>query len=393
MNTGSRVHRSEMGGLQQECNCENRLMTDDEDRQRAPEAFLIPVASLGVPEQWEVGQVLFHPGAVGIDLVNARPPAQSKGDFIEERVRRVLNSATSGSIAEVRGCADIDEALDAVRAAMDALRLFQLSRARSLTTSFGLPGDVYQSLVEYVATWERSAPGFRRRGDSEGWTFDAASLADWRMSSAFMFLSDALRDQTVSDGARRAAIGAQLFARAANEHRRDLKMLGLTAALEAWLIRREPGAQTYRLARNVSWFGCGQHDGNLCGRVRPICPYLKLSPDVSADRRRLATLRELGNLHAEWRCSEWHRVMDWYDARSGAAHGDPAAVAAREAESAEFWIAHYLAEPILNWLRTHQDDPVGDLALEVTLVSEPARWGDMLDALDSRPPPSTPPLD
>jgi hypothetical protein len=365
----------------------------EEDRQRPPDAFLIPVASLGVAKPWEVGRVMFHPGAGGVELVNTRPPAQSRGDFIEEHVRRVLTSADDGAIAEVRGCTNIDEALDAVRAAMDALRLFQLSRAWSTTTSFGLPGDVYESLVEYVATWERSAPGFRRRGDHEGWTFDAASLDDWQRSLAFTFLSDALRDPSASEGARRAAIGAQLFARAANEHRRDLKMLGLTAALEAWLIRREPGAQTYRLARHVSWFGCGQPDGNLCGRARPICPYLRLSPDMKADRRRLGTLRELGNLYPQWRCSEWHRVMDWYDARSGAAHGDPTAVAERDADSAEFWIAHYLAEPILDWLRTHQHDPVGDLGIEVGLVDEPVRWHDMLAALDSTPPPPAPPLD
>jgi hypothetical protein len=49
--------------------------------------------------------------------------------------------------------------------------------------------------------------------------------------------------------------------------------------------------------------------------------------------------------------------MDWYHSHSGAAHGDPTAVDEKEADSAEFWIAHYLAEPILDWLRAHPGDP------------------------------------
>jgi hypothetical protein len=55
-----------------------------------------------------------------------------------------------------------------LRSSLDALRLFHLLRRWSDTTSFGLPGDLYQSRIEYVATWERSAPGGRFRGDHEG---------------------------------------------------------------------------------------------------------------------------------------------------------------------------------------------------------------------------------
>lgn len=252
-------------------------------------------------------------------------------------------------------------AADEVRTSLDALILLQHARRTTDTTSFGLPGDLYQSVIEYIAVWERSAPGGRFRGDTFGWTFASDAVQDWKTTPAFQFLARALTDPTADEGARRAVLGARLFARASREHRADLKMLGLTAALEAWLLRRHSGAQTLRLAQHVAWFGCGRHDGDLCGRSRSLRPYLHLSPDSKRDRDRLNVLRTLGNTYVPWRCSEWHRVRDWYDSRSGAAHGDPTVATTDEAGDAEYWIAHYLAEPILEWLATHSADPVGDL--------------------------------
>ena len=167
-------------------------------------------------------------------------------------------------------------------------------------------------------------------------------------------------------------------------------MIGLAATLEAWLLPRREGPRTYRLARHASWFGCGSHNGDLCGRSRPICPYLHLSPD--RDGKRLKRLRRLGIEFPGWQCSEWHQVMDWYEARSDAAHANPDAIDAREVEQAEYWIAHYLAEPILEWLGDHRDDPIGDLDAELNRVEQPANWAAILDAIDSNDPPDLPPF-
>lgn len=365
-------------------------MTTDDDR-RPPERYLIPVEGLKVPQPWTVGRVTFHPGTAGEDLIRNTPPFEVEDDFIRDHVLEILDSAKDSSIAEVPGGPDVDSAIDEVRASLDALRLLQIARRRTHTTSFGLPGDVYRSRIDYVAVWESSAPGGRFRGDVVGWEFKEDSFAEWCSSTAFQFLSAALADPSASEGARRAAVGAQLLARAATEHRPDLKMLGVASALEAWLIRRQPGAQTLRLAQHVTWFGCGRHDNDLCGRDRPICPYLHLSPDVGRDRDRLKVLRDLGNTYGTWRCSEWHRVMDWYAARSDAAHGDPTAVDTKHADSAEYWVAHYLMEPILDWLHEHPDDPVGDLEATLAAVGDPSGWQAMLAALDAADPPPSPP--
>lgn len=203
----------------------------------------------------------------------------------------------------------------------------------------GLPGDVPRSRVDYVAVWSRSAHGGRFLGHATGWSFSQAAMQDWQRSDAFRFLGDALEDPQRSEGARRAVTGAQLLGRAALDTRADLKMLGVVSALEAWLLRREQSAQTIRLARHASWFGCGRHDNDLCGRDRPVCPYLHLNPTSPKDRKRLSTSRDLGNTYVPWRYSQWHRIMDWYDTRSGAAHGDPKAVDVKEADQAEYWVA------------------------------------------------------
>ncbi len=232
-----------------------------------------------------------------------------------------------------------------------------------------------------------------RVGDPPGGGLNQDDLDAWTNSDAFQqFLGTAIANPSASDATRRASIGAQLFSRAAVEQRADIKMLGIVASLEAWLLHRNGGRQTLRLARHVSWFGCGRHENDLCGRGRPICPYLRLEP--GRDNQRLNTLRDLGNAYAAWRCSEWHRVMDWYDARSDAAHGgDPTDVDPKYADSAEFWVARYLAEPILDWLRSHPDNPVGDLETELDSVPEPAGWAAMIRALDADPPaPAPPPL-
>ena len=84
--------------------------------------------------------------------------------------------------------------------------------------------------------------------------------------------------------------------------------------------------------------------------------------------------------------------MDWYDARSGAAHGAPDAVDAKQASTAEYCVLHYLMEPILNWLREHPEDPVTSLEVALDAIEEPGGWEGMIEALDSEEPPVVPPL-
>ena len=124
----------------------------------------------------------------------------------------------------------------------------------------------------------------------------------------------------------------------------------------------------------------------------PLCRYLHPKPENRRDCKRLRTLRGLGDVYDSWKCSQWRMVMDWYDERSGPVHGDPDVVA-EHASEAQYWTVHYLMEPILNWLRLHSVDPVGDLESELNAIADPPGWQAMIAALDSPiPPPQPPPL-
>jgi len=353
--------------------------------------YLIPVHGLRLPRSWSIGNVTFHPGSDAPGLIEAAPPFDSVGGFQEARVTEVLGQASDGAIADVGGVADIEAAVEEVRLSLGALRLFQRARRITQTSSFGLPGDLYQSRIDYVAVWQRSAAGFTFVGDNHGFTFAEESIQDWQSSTGFQFLSEALKMPDASDGARRAVNGLRIYDRAARDHRPDLRMIGFATALEAWLLHRQTNGQSLRLARHVSWFGCGQHNNDLCGRQRPVCPYLHLSPDLRADRDRLRVLQDLGDQHVAWRCAEWLRVRDWYEARSDAAHGDPLSVVPEEADQADYWIAHTLCEPIFEWLAAHPHDPITDLDNALNQIKQPNGWLQIVAALDAASPPSTPP--
>jgi len=356
----------------------------DEGEKTPPKAFLIPIETLHVTEPWPIGRVTIHPGTAVDGWLEQAPPVQYKDGTPSPFTTEAVNHARVGSFAEVREAPDIENAIDAVRASLDVLRLFQQSRTSAQTTTFGLSGDVYSARIHYLAVWEQSAGGFRFDGDHAGWTFNAEAFQDWLTSETFQFLSMALADPEPPNGSYRAAIGAQLLARAVMEHRPDLKILGVAAALEAWLLRRWKRSQTMKLARAVAWLGCGVQDNNLCCHARPACPYIHLSPDNDADRERLQTLRRLGRIDGSgWRCAEWHRIMDWYDERSGPVHGDPSVVVESHASEAQYWVIHYLMEPIVGWLSTHPDDPITDLETAMAPITDPTGWKAMTEALDS----------
>lgn len=358
--------------------------------------FLLPLTSLVVESRWSLGRVRLHPGA---DAAHLAPPAGglpgSGRAWVQEWVDDVLAAGGDATVAEVRDCASIDDAVDDLRTALDVVRLFHLSRRITRTPSFGLPGDVYQASFDYVQVSEgASKPGGANRGDPPGLRMSVAMQVDFGSSPAFAFLGEALSDPEASDGARRAVLGAQFFGQAAREHRPALKALGLVAALEAWLLPAgERGAQTFRLARHVAWFSCGRPDDDLCGRQRPLCPYLKLDPGSGRDRHRLTALRRFGDDDVRWRCSAWRNVLSWYDDRSVAAHGrDLTLVGSRAAGSVEYQVAHHLAEPVLEWLRDHRADPAGDLIDLLNGQPDPPRWPEMLEAIDGDDGSAEPPI-
>ena len=139
-------------------------MSDD---QRPPQRLLIPIENLRIPRSWRIGRVTLHPGSEGEKLLGSASPFDSEDDLLRDRVFQILRSAESGVIAEICGGAAIDEAIDAVRSSLDALRLFQYSRSVSQTTAFGLPGDLGTGEADAQAAAERTTAAYTGTASAE----------------------------------------------------------------------------------------------------------------------------------------------------------------------------------------------------------------------------------
>jgi hypothetical protein len=332
--------------------------------------FHVPIEGLTVPADWAIGPVFVRPAA------EALKDARDGQEWGVDRIEKVVAEQASGAIAVVVAD-DIDTALDLISQAIDVLRVLQHVRHfTSQLTQFGIAGDVSHGVVAYLRTdGEQRGQGFSRRGEAIGWAFSDPD--EWVNAPAFQWAAGAIGAVSPGESRRRALIGIQLLSQSLLEQRGTFKMVELVGALEAWLLPRQVGGQTFRLARAIAFFGCGRHDGDLCGRSRDTCPYLQLNPGIEAERRKLKRLQAKGEM-PPWRCSEWHRVVDWYDNRSEVVHGSGPVISYKEASSALYWVCRYLAEPILQWLADHETEPVEALESEMAALPPGPDWEALL---------------
>lgn len=106
-----------------------------------PGYLLIPIRSLLVPCEWQVGRVTFHPGNTADTLLADTPPADPTDGLSARRVAEVLFEARDGCFAQVRA-PGIKEALPLAENALAALRVFQYRRADVQPLEFGLSWDI-----------------------------------------------------------------------------------------------------------------------------------------------------------------------------------------------------------------------------------------------------------
>lgn len=324
-----------------------------------------------MPADWKVGPVVVRPAA---DAWRDAQQGRASGNvaWLDEHVAEHATFA-------VVDANDRDEAIDLVAQAVDVLRVFQHVRHfTSPLPQFGIAGDVGEgSLPYFTIDGARAGHGMLRRGNPLGWTFSDPD--EWNNAPVFQWAASGIGASSPTESQERALVGIQLLSQAIVEQRGTLRMVELVSALEAWLLLRSRGAQTFKLARAVAFFGCGRHSNDLCGRSRDSCPYLGLNPDVPKEYKKLKLLRERGGA-PPLLCAEWHRVVDWYDDRSEVVHGAGPTISYKEARSALYWVCHYLAEPILQWLADHPTDPVGALEAEIAALPPAPAWQHLLTA-------------
>lgn len=329
--------------------------------------FLVSIEGLTVRIEWKVGPVVIGPASVVTDAVRQQK-APSSAEWFNERVAEL----GSGACAMVEAV-DRDAALDLVAQAVDVLRVLQHVRHFKMElTQFGIAGDIGSGVVSYMEIDPtQSWSGSFHRGNPLGWTFNDPD--EWANAPVFQWAASAIGASSPSESQRRALIGIQLLSQAIVERRGTFKMVELVGALEAWLLPRRANGQTFRLARAVAFFGCGRQGNDLCGRSRDTCPYLELNPDVNAERNKLKQLRVQG-AQPPRRCAEWHRVVDWYEDRSGVVHGSGLIISYKEASNALYWVCLNLAEPILHWLTEHPTDCVAALDDEIAALPPAPDW-------------------
>lgn len=330
--------------------------------------FVVPIEGLTSVARWDVGPVAIRPATDVLEEFRRGAEAHPESSWFFD----VIDEIKSGAFAEVDAPA-FDDALVLVTQAVDVLRVFQHARHYTTQlTQFGIVGDVQRAVVPYaVANEGRAAFGFKHRGHALGWTF--SEPRQWEQAGVFRWVANAIGASAQSEAQRRALVGVQLLSQALIERRPTLKMVQLVTALEAWLLPRRGRAQTFQLARAVAFFGCGRSNGDLCGRSRDTCPYLACDPGKQADLEMLKRLRKRGAAPL-WRCSEWHRVVDWYDDRSDVVHGAGPVISPRDSSSALYWTLRWLAEPILEFLRDHEVDPIESLDAALRGLPEPPDW-------------------
>jgi len=343
-----------------------------------PSRFILPVEGLSVPSAWTVGVVRLEPIQNVEDQLRAaeaEAPSQLARGFEGIQTVAALDAT------------DLDEALLLTAAALGVLRAFQhawsVKAGHLRPTGFGLPGEVSRASITYAARGERSGFGWRLLGGAVGFTFTDAAQEDWNRSVAFQFLAGAVGAARPSEGQRRALLAADLLSHSILSHRPATKIISVVQALEALLLPRSRGPQTFRLARYVAFFGCGLPEQSLCGRHRSTCMYLAHDPAEKADRNALAVWQTRADADPRWRCSEWEAALDLYDTRSALVHGENRPVDLAEGRRAEYWVARWLLVPILEWLREHPDDPAGDLEAALKALPAPADLEAQFNAADS----------
>lgn len=337
--------------------------------------FSIPIEGLKTAAEWTLGAVRLVPAGE----LQSRFHSPAATDIFLEAFGKATGNDHHGAIAEA-DADSLEEALQLVGQAVDVLRVLQHVRYGSVQlTHFGLAGEITRNSIPYMEMSDTSDRyGWCFRGPATGWNFSDES--PWDGFPGIRWTASLVGSDDLTDGERRALVGIESLSQAILERRPALKMVLLVTALEAWLLPRRSSGQTFRLARAVSYFSCGRHAGELCGRDRDTCPYLGIDPSAAGGPARLKQLRQSGAA-PPWRCAEWHRVVDWYDMRSDIVHGAGPTISKSDADNAVYWVYRWLAEPVLEFLSGHVHDPIGALETALDSLPEMPDWEERLGPL------------
>lgn len=333
-------------------------------------AYLLPIIGLKTDADvhLDIGavQLLGRPQA-NAELENALPGNELPGALAQE-VDGFAREFQGNVTARVEA-PDRDDAVDLVETALDVLRGFLYGRALAQMPSFGIRQGVLGGSVRY-ADLDAGGIGWFRIGHVTGVGLTEETCSAFDSSPFNSVCGAAVGTSDISDAQRRGLIAIRLASQALLSHDPGLQtVLSMTAA-EVLLFGPTEDSAKFQLARRAAFLLCGSPEDKLCGRGRDSCVILTTDPNAPGGKKATQKLRALGNYDYTWRCSEWHRVLDWYDSRSAVVHhGHP--VSRENASPFVYWLLHDLIPQALRWFSEHPNESISALLAELARLPEP----------------------
>lgn len=357
------------------------------------------VIGLVVEESFSLGKARFFTHSDGLARlaeVFQEPPtspffAGPRGEFMKPNTTLIelpmgtLNAGPTLDLLILPGAA-----ISSARRTLDVLRVLYCGEVNNkYFPIFGLDGELVRGAITFLVPRSGVSGGnissIRTAGHILGVTLSKSILDRWRAGKVFRFLDESLRSPDSSDGARRALLGTSLLSTSILERNPDVALVLAMAALEALTMPEGTGGKTFKLARHLTWFGCLVVDErNQCGRHRDSCPYLILNPDDDKERNDLQKIKEIAESKTGWLCSEWMRIVKWYDTRSTTVHGRSLGHSEGIADTAQHHITTRLYQPVIRWLADHPNNPIGDLEEVLNTLPRPANWTEVATRIRNR---------
>lgn len=330
--------------------------------------YLFPVYGLTAEIQFSlaIGTVEL----IDADQARAAFVAALEGRELPELLKSRADQFATGLEDRVVARVDAEEREDAVdlaEAALDVLRSYLETRSHYEMASFGLRHGVLGGFVEYADLRSGGVGGFRI-GHFTGVGLHQDAIDGFLASSFSTVAGAAVGASVATQAQRRALVATKLASQALISQDPSTRTVHAMTAAEVLLFGPKENFKTYVLARRATFLVCGRQDGALCGRDRDSCVVLTTDPAVTRGTDELVKIRKLGNADFNWRCSEWHHVLDWYAARSQVVH-EGQTIPRKPASQMVFWLTHRLLPAALDWFAENPDDP--DLAMSVALAQLP----------------------
>jgi hypothetical protein len=255
------------------------------------------VLYLDVPGPWAIGQVEFAPaGTLTRQLQAARDAATAEPERQVLGLLAMRSEATHFATASCEASTRA-AALEAIRASIAVLRLYQRARHRRIDLdrqTFGLPGDIGDQMGDHWETDDRRfvGGGVERLWNVGDFMFPMDDLIAFAADPRFAYLDAALAKPMPrwTDFEHRFVKALRFLNRANSMLEDPIRVVLMAAAVELLLGDEPMQGRSHRVARRAAYLTCRDEPAlPRHGPSRPACFYLTAAnfTEVHAEMKRL----------------------------------------------------------------------------------------------------------